>query len=195
MKHNIVGAVMAGGFSRRFGEPKAFAIHQGKYFFEYSLDALEPISDQVVIVTNKVLESRFKKVSERRIIKDSDLYKGKGPLAGLYTVMEELESEWYAIAPVDTPFIRPEVYHRLLEAVETEHQAVIAQTGGRDQPLLALYHFSLKPMIKVLLETDRLAIQALLQNANVKYISYTESDAFININEPRDYHRYIKGGE
>src|SRR5699024_4482416 len=111
--------------------------------------------------------------------KDIDLYKGKGPLAGLYTVMEELESEWYAIAPVDTPFIGPEVYHRLLRAAESDNQAVIAQADGRDQPLLALYHSSLKPLIKKLLETNQLAIQALLQDANVKYVPFTESDTFI----------------
>ncbi len=54
-----VGVVLAGGLSRRFGSPKAFARIGTEYFYERALEALEPFCEEVIVVTREELLERF----------------------------------------------------------------------------------------------------------------------------------------
>ncbi|MHA6251766.1 molybdenum cofactor guanylyltransferase [Oceanobacillus sp. CAU 1775] len=190
----IAGILLAGGYSRRFGKPKAFVKKDGKYFFQYSLDVLNKIADPVVIVTNEKLESLFREKTTVPIYNDIDSYKGKGPLAGIYTAMSMVEAEWYAVAPVDTPFITEDIYIELMKEINDENKAIIAVTDEHEQPLIALYHYSLKEVIEQLLKENRLSIKALLNQTQTAYKSFTELDSFININLQSEYERYINDG-
>lgn len=189
--NKIAGVLLAGGYSKRFGEPKAFAKREGKYFFQYSLDVLEKIAASVVIVTNETLENEFKEKTNVPLFTDLKAYKGKGPLAGIYTAMSVVEAEWFAVAPVDTPFITEEVFTELLRETGDNNKAIIAVTNERKQPLLAVYHHTLKEIIERLLDGNHLSLQALLNETKTAYIPFTEVDSFININLQRDYERYI----
>lgn len=192
MNERVVGVILAGGVSRRFGSPKAFADVEGISFYQFSLEALQSIADTTVIVTNEQLEHKFTEATSTRVIKDEDNFKGKGPLAGVYSAMQSIQADWYALAPVDVPFIQSEIFHRLLEQREVGKEAIVPVTNGRIQPLVAIYHYSLKNRIKRLLEADHLAMRDLLNTSKVKYVLFTEEKTFININLPRDYDRYIR---
>ena len=54
-----VGIVLAGGLSRRFGSPKAFAKLGDRYFYEIAKTALEVHCDEVIVVTRQELLERF----------------------------------------------------------------------------------------------------------------------------------------
>lgn len=192
MNERVVGVILAGGVSRRFGSPKAFADVDGIPFYQFSLEALQPIADTIVIVTNEQLEKKFIETTSVRVIKDEDNFKGKGPLAGIYSAMQSIQADWYALAPVDVPFIQSEVFHRLLEQREVDKEAIVPVTNERLQSLIAIYHYSLKGRIKGLLETDHLAMRDLLNISKVKYALFTDETTFININLTRDYNRYIR---
>ena len=59
-----VGIVLAGGLSRRFGSPKAFARLEAKYFYERAVEAYEPFCEEVVVVTRQELVDRFGKMNK-----------------------------------------------------------------------------------------------------------------------------------
>lgn len=51
MQQPIVGILLAGGKSSRFGSLKMFAEHNGKAFYHHSLDAITPFVKHVYMVT------------------------------------------------------------------------------------------------------------------------------------------------
>ncbi len=61
MTDNKIGVLLAGGMSRRFGAAKAFAPINGKPMFAYSLEALQAVAAQSLIVSHPELTARFKR--------------------------------------------------------------------------------------------------------------------------------------
>lgn len=192
VQDELAGILLAGGASRRFGSPKAFANVEGKPFYKYSLETLQAVADTILIITNEHLEAKFENLTDTILLTDENKYRGKGPLAGMFTAMQAIYAEWYALIPVDVPFVKPEVYYTLLEQREPDLEVIIPISNGRIQPLIALYHHSLTARIKELLDTDQLAMRALLDISKVKYVPFTDDAAFININWQEDYNRYIR---
>ncbi len=76
MDHNlsVIGVVLAGGESRRFGSPKLFAKWGHTTFFEKAMNAIAPHSDELVAV---VREEWMEKLEQ-----DHSHAAGPGPAAG-----------------------------------------------------------------------------------------------------------------
>ena len=93
----MIGIVLAGGESRRFGSPKAFATFQDRYFYEYAVDALTPNCTDVFVVARPEHVSQFPESVQ--VGTDAIEFAGLGPLAGILTVMQLKPSESYAVLP------------------------------------------------------------------------------------------------
>src|SRR5690625_6115754 len=122
MARNIVGIILAGGQSSRFGSPKAFVKKDNIPFYQYSWQAIKPVVSSTLIITNPLLEALFAKDNVPiKMVNDHNLYQGQGPLAGIYTAMDVLMPEWYMIVPVDLLFLEQGIVqwliHFLTEAV------------------------------------------------------------------------------
>ncbi|GAA3320213.1 hypothetical protein GCM10020331_030290 [Ectobacillus funiculus] len=76
-----VGIVLAGGQSHRFGEPKALQHWKGKSFLTYSIDALQPSVDEIVVISHLKELVHLPGVVVRE---DLEEYSGMGPLAGIF---------------------------------------------------------------------------------------------------------------
>ncbi len=70
----LLGAVLAGGQSRRFGTDKAMARHAGRPLIQHAIDALAPCCDAIVIVG---------RTWPGHVCLDDQPAPGLGPLAGL----------------------------------------------------------------------------------------------------------------
>src|SRR5699024_4271560 len=138
MEGKSVGVVLAGGQSRRFGSPKAFAKKDGKEFYLHSIDAIKPFVDSIALITNPQLENYFNE-KEVKVILDKPEYQGKGPLAGIYTAMDTFSAEWYMIIPIDVPFIDQQIMKILTDHLDEDVDAVIPVVSGNIQPLIAIY--------------------------------------------------------
>lgn len=188
----FVGVILAGGESKRFGSPKAFAEKEGKAFYLYSMEALKPYTSHIIIVTNPELEPVF--LSENvpaEIIKDIDEYRKQGPLGGIYTAMEQYKGEWYMVIPIDVPFIERKIMEKLMKNIEPNIDAVIPVVSGKIQPLISIYHYNVKSKIKRNLDNNRRSVQKLLDVCMVKYVPIDEAELFVNINSQVDYQKYI----
>ena len=108
-----MGIVLAGGLSRRFGSPKAFARIENEYFYERAIDALEPHCDEVVIVTRPELLDRY--APSEKVITDLPEFAGLGPLAGILSAMESVEADRYVVLPCDMPYVNAEVIRRITD--------------------------------------------------------------------------------
>ncbi|BCB02490.1 molybdenum cofactor guanylyltransferase [Bacillus sp. KH172YL63] len=180
------GILLAGGESRRYGSPKAFAKRDGKAFYQYSLDALKPLCSSIIVVTRPELLHLFDEAQGIGIMTDKETYKGQGPLAGIFTAMDEGDAEWYIVLPTDVPFIGEKICRYLMEQIEPGVEAVVPVAAGREQPLIAVYHHTVKDVIEGQLSSGKRSLRSLFTHINVKYVQMKEEEYFRNINRPED---------
>lgn len=149
MSEDISGIILAGGRSRRFGSPKAFAEKDGIPFYQYSVEALSPFTNKIVVVTNKELLPRFNRLESNKfeVIIDSNEVEGEGPLAGIYSVMKRGDSAWYMVLPVDVPFVQEKVFKQLMGNLDDYFDAIIPIVQNKNQPLFGLYNHSVKQQL------------------------------------------------
>ncbi|WP_313890869.1 molybdenum cofactor guanylyltransferase [Psychrobacillus sp.] len=181
-----VGIVLAGGMSRRFGSPKAFAKYKDDYFYELSYRALENICEKVIIVTRAELMCRFPE-NECTIV-DDEMYKGDGPLAGIYSAMRAVEAERYIVLPCDMPFIDQEVIYSLSKVEQT---AMILAVCHNEQfhPLVSIWSGEAKDLLKNALDQNKLSVMSFLQGTTTEWIpantlTTDPKTAFQNVNIP-----------
>ncbi|EID43581.1 molybdenum cofactor guanylyltransferase [Parageobacillus thermoglucosidasius] len=184
----MIGVVLAGGQSRRFGSPKAFAKLNGTYFFEIAVETLRAVAEDIYIVSHPSLLDRFRQKTAEKVITDDERYRGQGPLAGIYTVMKKSEAEWIFVLPCDMPFMRPETAVKLAKYADEKFDAVICAHFGRIQPLVGMYHRRTFSHIETLLQAKDNRMKSLLDHCHIRYV--TEQDfweneiVFCNVNTP-----------
>jgi molybdopterin-guanine dinucleotide biosynthesis protein A len=108
----ILGAVLAGGMSRRFGTDKATALWRGRPLLSHAADALAPHCDLVVVSGGNRAAMGFPTVPDWP---RSDL----GPLGGICGAMRHArDADFATIVTIacDTPVVPASVFIRLLAA-------------------------------------------------------------------------------
>jgi molybdopterin-guanine dinucleotide biosynthesis protein A len=189
---DFVGIILAGGQSRRFGSPKAIAKRDGIPFYQYSVEVLTRFCSSTVIVTNPTLSHLFQVENQSvTVVNDDNAYKGQGPLAGIYSGMNAVIGEWYIVLPIDVPFIEEWVIQYLVDAVEPGIEAIVPIVSDKQQPLIAVYHHSVKDRIVEQLSKGNRSMNSILTEINVKKIKIEADRPFININKMDDYQTYI----
>ena len=185
-----VGIVLAGGLSRRFGSPKAFARFDSKYFYERAIEALEPICDEVVVVTREELIERFQ--SGVNTITDLPVVAGLGPLAGIYSAMEAIDADIYAVLPCDMPFVG----YSIMNTVRQNHKGSVTavKAAGKYHPLVSVWNKETKKPILDALLAEQLSVMKLLQELDITWINGNDlinngKPLFTNINRPIDLER------
>lgn len=189
--NKMIGIVLAGGQSKRFGQPKAFAKRNGKEFILYSIEALQCITKDVVVVIHPEIDTKWLQRNQLTYIQDLELYQGKGPLAGIYSVMSQFKSEWYIVLPCDTPFINSHLLKKLQLYRNDGCEAIVPSVHGNIQPLIAMYHHRVKEKIRWHLEQNKLSMKHFLPSIHTRYVEINDDDAFININTKDEYDQYI----
>ena len=185
-----VGVVLAGGLSKRFGSPKAFARLGTQYFYERALEALEPFCEEVVVVTREELLERF----EPGVLTMTDLPEvvGLGPLAGIFSAMKAVDADSYAVLPCDMPYVD----YRIMNGIRELHQGGVTAVVASEKyhPLVSIWSKELKKPIQNALEHEQLSVMKFLKNFDVTWINGSsltgnEKRVFTNINMPIDLER------
>ena len=179
----MIGVILAGGESRRFGSQKAFYKINGKPFYQHVYDALLDSSQfqQVVINTNAQLKDAF----NQQVIVDASRYQGLGPMAGLYTVMTEIPDNAYFIVSVDTPFMTTEAVNCLIE--HFQGNTTVYRDCEQIHATIGIYPHKLKQTIKHHLDRRDLRLRGLFDEQTT-YIDVSEVPGhwYHNINRPED---------
>ncbi|MFE1243924.1 molybdenum cofactor guanylyltransferase [Fictibacillus sp. NPDC058756] len=192
------GIVLAGGESRRFGSPKAIAKWNNRTFIEYSIESLTPHVDKILVITREELLISLTKYSSKfiRILEDASRYKGKGPLAGIYTGMISQKADYYLVTPCDMPLMNSSMYRKWLTAAqEGEYDCVIPVLNGKIYPLNGVYKITCLPEIASCLQENIYKVLKLLQRKNTKYIEVEDEEEhfFKNVNTTNELNGIIEG--
>ena len=82
--NNILGTVLAGGKSQRFGEDKSQVRLEGTLLIDYILSEIKDEFKEILIVSNNKIH--FK--NSEKISMIADFEKGQGPLGGVLSAMK-----------------------------------------------------------------------------------------------------------
>lgn len=182
--HRTVGVLLAGGLSRRFGSPKAFARltsngSEGQMFYERTLNALRDTCDSFVIVTNRELEGRFP--SELEVCTDLPRLEGQGPLAGICTAMRKHPNRRYIVMACDMPLIGSEDVQRLqtLSLTVPTADVIAVRTAESVIPLFSFWQHDVSDLLEEAVLSGRLGVMRMLAQLNTHWID----SAAINPNE------------
>jgi len=101
-ENNILGVVLAGGKSKRFGQDKNDVKLGNKTLLDHTLHKIKSKFNKIIIVSNKNLEKEY------TIVKDC-IDGQLGPLVGVLSAMKWIKKNnfsysWVATFPCDTPF-------------------------------------------------------------------------------------------
>ncbi|WP_158541101.1 molybdenum cofactor guanylyltransferase [Sporosarcina sp. BI001-red] len=178
----MIGIVLAGGQSRRFGSTKAFAMYNGKCFYEYAITALAPHCSQIVVVARKEDVNRFP--STLHIVTDLQEFAGQGPLAGILTGMNTIQSDWYAVLPCDVPFADDSIIRKLMNH-RTGNLSVAIEEIGKCHPLLSIWSKGAEPMIRSSLEMENRSVRPLIHHwVDGQVLLEKKPSLFDNVNKP-----------
>ena len=142
-RNHITGIILAGGKSSRMGTEKGFVQLEGITFMERIIGALNPLANQILMVTDNADYDVFKHPRIEDIIKNS------GPLAGLYTGLCHSKTEYNLVLSCDVPFINAQALRKLINEMEDGIDVVQFKSQNRTIPLVAIYR---KHCINICLE-------------------------------------------
>ncbi|KWT92810.1 molybdenum cofactor guanylyltransferase [Candidatus Magnetominusculus xianensis] len=187
MVTNISGVVLAGGENKRFPSLKAFIEIGGQTIIDRNLHLLAGFFDEIIISTNQP-DIYFPKAE----ILIGDVLTEKGPATGILSCLLNCRNDRAFFVACDMPFVKEELI-ALITSYPEDYDAVVPLYLGRPQPLAALYHKRIVPMLEKSISNGVKSLAAILKTINVRYVEeelVQQADSaglsFININTPED---------
>ena len=193
----ITGVIQAGGKSTRMGgAPKALMELGGFRIVERVVAAIEPIVDDVLVVTNTPDLYAF-----LGLPMVTDVFLDHGSLGGIYSGLKAASGDAAFTVACDMPFLEPEVV-RLVVARAGEADVVIPRTGDQLETLHASYAKACLPHIEGRLRSGRLKIVGFFDAVRVLEIPEAAvrsladpSMVFMNVNTPDELQRARELGD
>ena len=191
----ILGVVLAGGRSMRYGSDKAFADLGGISLARRAARTLETVAGRVVVVANDVERHAPAGLPVR-----PDLIPGIGPLGGLHTAVAwsaEERLRGVIVLATDMPFVPASLVEALTEDLDPGIAVVPASRGPRGlEPLCAAYGVGCLPAIEAAIERGDRAVVSFFPDVDVRLMDLavvsTHGDPdtiFFNVNRPEDHLR------
>lgn len=180
---DITGIILSGGKSSRMGTDKGFVMWENKQFVQYSIDALQPIVNEIIIVSDY---EQYDVLGYKRI---KDDVSDAGPLSGLYSGLKESKTALNLVLSCDVPLITSEVVKKLVATYQEGMDAVVCRADGRIMPLIAMYTKKSLKACEELLKAGEYRMMHLLKTLDqVTYITLNkeQSRSVKNINSPKD---------
>ncbi len=182
IKKNITGIILAGGKSSRMRTEKGLVLLDGKPFVQLIIEALEPLVDELIIVSSNVVYDTFNIKRVEDIITDS------GPIAGLHSGLTHSKTKNNLVLSCDVPLLRTSLLKKLIAHKEDDYDIIQFEAKGKTIPLIALYQKRCKEKCLELLNNDERRLRKLVSQLHVKTIPvlHEEYDQVRNMNTIKD---------
>ena len=180
--NNITGIILAGGKSTRMGTDKGLLKIENKTFVACVIDAVKPLVDDIIIVSDNPDYDQF---GFKRI---DDIIKEAGPVAGLYAGLKHSKTDDNLVLSCDVPMISTEVLGQLLKPEFYSYEVVQIQSKGKTMPLIARYKKDCLTTCYNLLMKGERRLRLAVSQFNTKSILIDEkhSDVVKNVNTKED---------
>lgn len=179
----VVGAVLNGGRSVRFGSPKSIATLGGCTLIQSVHDMLATDCLSVAVVGD-----RSGLAGNPVVLADAEI-SASGPLAGVLAALRwarQAGAAWLATAPCDTPLLPNHAVARMIDEA-IARQALLAVARGPDgiHPLAAVWSCDIADRLANDLSHGHPPVRAIMESFNAVSVAFP-SWALLNINKVDD---------
>ena len=186
---DFTAAILAGGKNTRFsGKNKAKMIINGRPLIERTIDVLQAVFNDIIIITNN--KDEFGKYKHIRIA--GDIYHNIGPLGGLHSALRNTDKEVVFIVASDMPGLSIDTIRYIVRNFEeTRCEVLIPRYQGHIEPLHAIYTRQILGRLEDFIKSERnYSIREFLKLVDDKYLVIEDKGSsrspFLNINRPED---------
>lgn len=170
------------------GTDKAFLKVDGVPMIEHVLRSLRSVVSRVIIVTNTPGPYASYDVEIA-----SDAYDRRGSLIGIYSGLLRSSDEHNLVVACDMPFLNPRLLS-YMTGLANGHDIVLPKVGEFVEPLHAVYHRRLIPIMDNHIKRGQLQIKGIFEGLRMRTVTEEEIDrydperrSFINLNTPNEY--------
>ena len=197
MDHNkILGVVLAGGKSQRFGEDKSQVKLNDKLLINYILSEIIDQFNEILIVSNNQI--KFKDSTKISITKD--IIEGLGPLGGILTAMKWIKNnkkvyKWISTFPSDTPFFTKNELKIFYEKIDIKkNKLFFIKNKNTRHNIFGLWSIDLLDKLESDLKNGARKVEVWADSVDVKIINIdcNKKDPFFNINTKEDLEKAYK---
>jgi molybdopterin-guanine dinucleotide biosynthesis protein A len=185
--------ILAGGKSTRMGKDKAFVEFNGRGLLQGALELARSVATNVYIVGSKEKFAPYAPVVE-------DVFRDCGPLGGIHAALRVSRMDLNLMLAVDMPFVSSAFLRYLIDQARigdaramSEASVVVPRSGGRWQPLCAVYHRDFADAAEEALRARRNRIDLLFEVVETRVMEEEEMERagfsrslFRNLNTPEE---------
>jgi len=191
IENNILGIILAGGKSSRFGEDKSIAKLGDKTLLDHTINKIENEFTEILLISNNK-EFNFK---NNKIHVVEDCIEGQlGPLVGILTAMKwviknKKNYKWIASFPCDTPFFDIKLISELkIKVKETSKKLIFLNSNKKRHNIFGLWSVDLIETLEEDIKNGLRKVELWADKIGCENININEEkfDRFLNINTKKD---------
>ena len=197
MDHNkILGVVLAGGKSQRFGQDKSQVKLNGKILIDYILSEIIDEFKETLIITNQSISF----MNSKKITVIEDFKKGLGPLGGVLSAMKWIkdnnkEYSWISTFPADTPFFTKKELKSFYNDIKIENNKLFfIKDKNTRHNIFGLWSLDLMDQLETDLYNGERKVEIWANSIGVSTVNieYKNINPFFNINTIDDLEKAKK---
>ena len=191
IENNILGIILAGGKSSRFGEDKSTVKLGNKTLLDHTVNKIENEFNEILVISNnKELNFKNKKI---QVIEDC--IEGQlGPLVGILTAMKWVKENkkdyrWVASFPCDTPFFDINLTNKLkLKTNNTSKKLIFLNSDKKRHNIFGIWSTSLEKVLEDDLKNNFRKVDLWADKIGCNFIEkdIQNENEFLNINTKED---------
>ena len=191
IENNILGIILAGGKSSRFGEDKSIAKLGDKTLLDHTINKIENEFTEILVISNNK-EFNFK---NNKIHVVEDCIEGQlGPLVGILSAMKwviknKKNYKWIASFPCDTPFFDIKLISELkIKVKETSKKLIFLNSNKKRHNIFGLWSLDLIEILEKDIKNSIRKVELWADKVGYENININEEkfDRFLNINTKKD---------
>ena len=191
IENNILGVVLAGGKSQRFGSDKTLVKFGDKSLIEHTVSKIENNFKEILIVSNSD-KNAFKK---NNIFLTKDIIDGYlGPLVGVLSAMDWVlknnkNYKWIATFPCDTPLFDQSVVEKIISYTnKTNKKLCFLKNNNKRHNIFGLWSVELKDTLLKDIEKGFRKVENWANKIGCEIIEINSENNynFLNINTKED---------
>lgn len=178
-------AILVGGKSTRMGQDKALLKLNNERFIDHLINEFSECEEVFLSVAKKG------DYADTGIASIADENREIGPIEGIRQSLIYAHNDYVFVCAADMPFLKKDLADYISEFISSDYDAYVIRDEKRLQPLCAIYHKSVLPVIEEQIANGKYKLFDVLSRIRVKYIdihtSTFDSKTIKNINTREDY--------
>ena len=190
-EHNILGVILAGGKSSRFGSNKSLSKLANNKLIEHVINKIDSHFSEILVVSN---DSSLKIENHKiKIIKDC-ITGYLGPLAGVLSAIKYANSyknkyKWIITFPCDTPFFNSIIIKKMFEKINlAEEKIYFIKEKKQRHNIFGMWSTSLEKTLEDDLNNNFRKVDLWADKIGCSFIEkdVQNKNEFLNINTKED---------